>query len=367
MSTPIKPHDRTAGITVEPRPRFDNIQALRFFAALAVVVYHLRAFYEKTGGDLNLKPFVGLGFAGVDVFFVISGFIIWTTTRTASGPPAAASFARRRAVRIYSLWAVVCTAAIAETWLLQGADKLARKDLLLSYLLVPQSQKTNVAPINWTLSYELFFYALMTLAIAMGGRRRLWVPLLGVGALAVLTRLKLLAFHQQDFVASPLVLEFAAGCLVAAFAERRRIPAPWLWVAAACLWLAAVALWMHWSGFQLASGRSRDLRVALLLPPAAALVAGFAGLEGRFRFPRPLIALGNASYGLYLWHLLLFDVLRRLIVPVDLPPVAGEALWAAMLLFACLFSLFSYRAVEQPLLAALKAFPSHRLRQPRPA
>jgi peptidoglycan/LPS O-acetylase OafA/YrhL len=81
-----------------------NVQFLRFAAAMLVVVYHVSAHIRDAGIDPG--PFFQLseavGFAGVDIFFVISGFIMAYTTHAAAGAVDAWAFARRRMARIYS-------------------------------------------------------------------------------------------------------------------------------------------------------------------------------------------------------------------------------------------------------------------------
>jgi peptidoglycan/LPS O-acetylase OafA/YrhL len=81
-----------------------NVQFLRFAAAMLVVFYHTSSRVRDAGVDQGALFSVSqaLGFAGVDVFFVISGFIMAHTTGSASGLRAGWSFARRRVARIYS-------------------------------------------------------------------------------------------------------------------------------------------------------------------------------------------------------------------------------------------------------------------------
>ena len=81
-------------------PRLENLQSLRFIAAFAVALYHAPNLYERAGGALDFKPSVSVGFVGVDIFFVISGFVMWITASGKSGAAAAMTFGLRRAARI---------------------------------------------------------------------------------------------------------------------------------------------------------------------------------------------------------------------------------------------------------------------------
>src|SRR5882672_247790 len=148
----------------------DSVQALRALAALCVVVYHV--------------DFVGRGAFGVDIFFVISGFIIChVTAKDHDG------FLRKRLIRIVPLyWAgtlcLYCLGLVAPR-LLQSEPTLS--GLVNSLLFIPYAKEGGrVYPIlflGWTLNYEMFFYALFACALALN--RRL-APITVCAALVVL-------------------------------------------------------------------------------------------------------------------------------------------------------------------------------------
>ena len=345
--------------------KFHNIQALRFVAALMVAVAHGENFYLATGGALDLTPYTGILFAGVDIFFVISGFIIWVTTRVEAGGADASQFAYRRAIRIYSTWWIVAAALLVDVWL-GRPQRLANLDLVSSFLLIPQSHATNLAPITWTLSYELYFYLMMAMAIGLGGRRFIALPLAVAFSAAVLLKLGAIDMPvAAQFLVTPHLLEFGAGCAVAIFVERRKIALPWVWLLFGIVGFVAVAAWTDAAGINLGNGKVRDLRVALVLPCSVAVLIGLVGLEGRLSMPRLLVKLGDASYGIYLWHMLVFSVFRGwLIDPVKLPPVVAELTWMAIVVFLCAFSLASYRFIEQPVLKWLRLSPRRSVLNP---
>jgi O-antigen biosynthesis protein len=278
-----------------------NIQVLRALASLWVLCFHALPFYESMGGSLGpLRVLAASGYLGVDLFFVISGFIIARTFPAA--PPTAAGEARRfierRAWRIYvGYWPVLAVAVAAYAlWLperLQGVDAL-RTLLLLSHripdLVIGQA---------WSLSFELFFYlafALLMLVARSLGR------LLAIGyGLAVVAANLADPGVAKGFFANPGLLELLAGMLLGQAAPiRLGRPGALAVLAGAGVLLAA------W--FQL-SAPPRLLTVALVGSAALLLVllADAAALRGR-NSPSLLSRLGDSSYALYLVHYLLLEL-----------------------------------------------------------
>ena len=141
-----------------------NLQALRFLAALPVLVYHIAPHVWASGvtrGGL-LEHMHLVGFGGVDVFFVISGFIMWHTTPGDHGPADAWRFLRRRIARIYSgYWPFLLLAALI--WYLYHPDLIPFKNWPLSTTLAPNPAGTTdqldpgrlALPGAWTLRFEM--------------------------------------------------------------------------------------------------------------------------------------------------------------------------------------------------------------------
>src|SRR5262249_39672775 len=147
----------------------DSLQALRAVAALSVVLYHI--------------DFIGRGAFGVDIFFVLSGFIICHVTAADRQ-----HFLLKRLIRIVPLyWArtlVVCALALAAPRLLQTTSD-SWMGLLKSLFFIPYEKESGrVYPVlflGWTLNYEMFFYVVFSIALAL---RPALAPLLSAGVLA---------------------------------------------------------------------------------------------------------------------------------------------------------------------------------------
>jgi exopolysaccharide production protein ExoZ len=271
-----------------------SIQILRAAAALSVALFHAAQWSHLD---------FAVGAAGVDVFFVISGFVLWTACEARPSGPAA--FLKGRAARILPLyWTVTLVAA--------GAALLAPKalpivlpearHLVLSLLLVPHTDPAGgpfpLLPTGWTLTYEAFFYGVMAVALAAPKDRRLQV------ASGLLLAASLLGFGYHGWytlLANPMLLQFLAGIALARLWARgrlQRLPricGP-LMVAAG---LAVLAVCQ-------ASGLRDDfLRPFVWGPPAALIVSGALKLQADGRIgagwlTRALVAEGDASYSLYL-------------------------------------------------------------------
>ncbi len=339
---------------VEPPGVLGNVQALRAIAALMVVVVHAYA-VESTylPGRPWTTPFHVLGTYGVDLFFVISGTVMLVSTATWFGEPSAPRrFLARRATRIYPPYIVV-TALVLVAYLLvpsaTGEHRSARPDVLLSFLALPQRGEPLLV-VGWTLTYELVFYCVF--AVALRFQRR-YLPLVtGIWLLAVVL---IGAFGPPEnpwvrVLGSWFNLEFVFGMVIGTAVLRGALLAP------RALFALAVALVVVACVATAYSGRE-FLTIAWWRPwavgaPMALLVYAALGLEKHgVLAPRWLRAQGDASYALYLWHVLVIGgiglALNRAHVhgaPARLVIVfGGYALAIAV-------SFLAYRYVERPML-----------------
>ncbi len=319
--------------------RLASIQYLRAAAALGVVIYH--ALQWRAGG-------FDIGRAGVDIFFVVSGFVLWRATAARPTTPAAFLVDRgRRILPAYWLATLVAAAIAALAPAFMPQVRPGFSHLLLSLALVPHFDPRGLPfptlPPGWSLCYEAAFYLLF--AAALGLPR----PWRAGGLIASLFGLAAAGYVLRDpaFVlgANGLVLEFAAGIGIGLFAERGALPSRrWGWA----MLLAGL------TGFALtqAPGVFVELwRPLLWGAPAALVVAGAAAIEaaaGARRWP-PGLALGDASYALYLVHLPLVALAAHALAAADTTfflPVA--------LAISVLGALAVHRWVERPLAFSLK-------------
>jgi peptidoglycan/LPS O-acetylase OafA/YrhL len=194
-----------------------GLHAIRGLAALAVLVHHVNFCAEKQFADPAFPIGVALGWFGVDVFFVLSGFIMaYTTMKTERRGAAVGRFVVARAGRIYPpYWAAVGLMAFL-TWLFPTFLRLnASGAWVYDLLLLPAAQAPALGR-AWTLIFEVSCYALFAVLLLAAAQRRLLLVVLWAGA--VISAALLLEGPKNPLigvVANPLVLEFLAGAVIA--------------------------------------------------------------------------------------------------------------------------------------------------------
>jgi exopolysaccharide production protein ExoZ len=335
-----------------------SIQYLRGLAAFGVLVFHAA---ERAG-----RPF-GTGAAGVDVFFVISGFIMWVVT---SGRPVApGEFLQRRVERIVPLYwgltLLIAAAAIAVPSLFPAMQPSAAH-VLKSLVFVPHADPTGlIAPLvvpGWTLNYEMFFYVLFAGALFAPVRLRPWILTLVLVGLVAARPLGDPANPVWSTYTNNLLLEFAAGVWLGRAWRDRRLPgrrAGWAMTGLGVAGFVAVGL----SGIDVERARALIWGV-----PAFLLVAGAVSLEQAGPIPAwpPLRALGDASYSVYLVHGLAISAAFRLLQMAGVTSL--PVLFAAALVAGVAAGLLAYQLAEKPLMKLFKTgMAARRDRSARPA
>ena len=330
-----------------PRATLRNVQALRAVAALMVVCVHLQVLAAMAGAPPNATD---AGNAGVDLFFVISGFImVFTTGRKPQGPLTFLGSRLRRIAPLY--WcvtlAVFAVARLAPALVQNTPSDLGR--LIDSLLFIPAPRPDGtlrpVVFVGWTLNFEMAFYGLFALGL-LAPRR--WIGAVAVAGALLLAVLWGGAARPASpvlaFYTTPMVLEFGAGMMLGLIWPRLDPPERLaglltaMIAAAFLLMLLAPWLWPH-----------VDRLFAFGLP-ATAIVAASLALERRGRAARwPwLQALGAASYAIYLSH---FFVTQAVVLVARKAGLHGpwEAAAAAAVAFGgvALVALALHRTVEQ--------------------
>ncbi len=260
--------------------RYDSVQFLRFAAATAVVVHHLST---ALGSPINVFA------AGVDVFFVISGFVMAVTT---SSRDSAAAFFKRRLIRIYPIYWLATAAYILFKFAAWG-DIPAIEDAVRSALLLPQLgvQWHPIYFPAWTLVYEVAFYVLFAGLLLIAPRN---FKTLSLVALIALASVNITAPGGQAYLASNLLLEFAFGIFIG-MTVRFEADRPGLGL---IICICGVLLFAaNWSS----AATARPIGWGL---PAMLIVFGCIRMESlRFFHHRVPILLGDASYSIYLTHI----------------------------------------------------------------
>jgi exopolysaccharide production protein ExoZ len=341
-----------------------SVQILRAIAALMIVILH--AFYDAETlvlgtGVKFVAPNLPLN-AGVDLFFVISGFVMVVASRnlfeTSGGY---AVFLKRRIARIVPLYWVVTSVFIIIAWLkpdtlnsaFPGPADVVKSFLFIPYLKAADDLVQPIYKLGWTLNYEMMFYFAFALVIALPMQRALQVLSLGFAALVLAGHMLALSPGAIWFWTSPIIMEFVAGMWIGyALLKGVRFSAP---AGMACI-MAGVALLAAFHVNDLGNSAWRAIGFGI---PAALVVAGTALGCAEIRASKLVIwtaALGDASYALYLCHPFAVRLLRLVWERTGMGTSLGPWVYVcAATATASLAALLIYRTIEQPMTARIQS------------
>jgi len=311
--------------TVDPQTngqieRLDAIQFLRFAAALLVVILHANIFsnahFPRPFAD-PVVMFAELGTAGVPIFFVISGFIMYhTSARNFGKPNAPKAFILRRLARVYPIYWLCLILYIA--FRQDMGDLTSTISSLLqvlgSALLLPGLANDIISP-AWTLAYEIYFYLAFGLILFLPRTLGIWViSVFFIGSVIIGRSTGMYTWNAVfEQMAKPVLLEFLAGIYIAMIVASPRLRPLWHheWVAKALFWsgLVGLALVPFVKPYNVPD-------IIMLGVPATLIVAWAVVREKLGNTPiivRKLAFLGDSSYSLYLIHILVMSQMQPLL------------------------------------------------------
>jgi peptidoglycan/LPS O-acetylase OafA/YrhL len=336
-------------VATSPNAKLGSIEAYRGIAATAVVFYHTARHFDKNYGTPTLKSVFQFGHAGVDLFFVISGFIILFVHFDDIGRPGRIwHYLGRRLTRLLpAYWvAVALTLALARL----GGHMPNLNEIAWAILPVPISADP-VLGVAWTLQYEFTFYAAFAVLIL---NRTAGLALMAVWLVAVAC----LAAMEWDPGLPPAYwgifnIEFFAGMAVA-YRLRRGGLAGYkgiLWMGVGLFVAAALAEDLGWM-----DGYTSFARLAYGLPSAMILLGGVeASRRGNAHVPGLLRTLGSASYSLYLFHFIFIGVLWKIWLAAGLGATLSPVIGAAVFAFVAIAGgIVMSRLVEYPLMRFIR-------------
>jgi peptidoglycan/LPS O-acetylase OafA/YrhL len=345
---------------------YKSLQGCRAIAALAVLLYHLaRALAaDQYYGRIELFPPLAFGHAGVEFFFVLSGFIILSAHWNDVGQPGQLpSYLRKRFVRIYpSYWVIFFAVFLAATLSSTLYDKVPHDTAVLirAFLLIPQSEWTTgaigspVLAVAWTLEYEVFFYLIFA-ALIIGKR----TALLCASVITIIYCSKYTALAPVTlpglWLAQDWMVLFALGMIVAAVHRSSKIAMkrPQWWVA------LGVVLFTLIAAFEIA-GNSLARQSILYGIASGVIILGLVRTEdagcallGHHCFQQA----GDASYVLYLIHFPVISFVLKSFIHVGI-----AELNLSTALIVCVFitvicvtaSILFHTKIEVPILALLR-------------
>lgn len=337
--------------------RLDVLQVMRAVAATMIVALHADVNWQFTLFPLHLLRLGG----GVDLFFVISGFVIVYASRPYFAAPGGRSaFLLRRFLRIVPLYWFVLTlrlAMAASVTVISAKAFPPLQSILTSYLFIPydsmgygDAYPFPLIDLGWTLNYEMFFYIVFAVFIFLPLERAVFTTA------AVLFTAVMVGFTFDlglpfSFWFQPIILEFVAGMFIAVlFLRGVRLP-PLLGLATA---LCGLAIWMLTDlsriGFQCDPGCYSFSRLlvfgggAILLMAAATLTRNIS----LPRFAQPLAKLGDSSYALYLLHPFIFRGFKIALGGVTYPPEWSNVVYIVIVISTVAIAHAFHVLVETP-------------------
>ena len=356
--------------------RLIGLQVLRAVAALMVVFHHAR--WSVPGSEF--LPHVGE--AGVDVFFIISGFVMAYTTAAIHDDAgfqarglAARNFFANRILRVVPLYLLALAWTIHKGY----GSRFTGVDILEDIFFIPHVSKESpdfLSPIvrqGWSLDYEMFFYGLFAISMMFGSaRRRVLIAglaaLVGIGAgLALQHGIPAsdetlrwypaqhnVAFVMSRFYTNNIMIEFCLGVALEAVFRRYGFPAWPRWVFGSLVLVgfgALAALHTH----QWPRGLTQGVPAALIVWAA---IPACAGLRLNL-----LESIGDASYSIYLFHWASFALLSPLMARFGTHGLGMG--FVSLLVFVHVFvgtvvGVVIHRKVEKPMTRWLKRSFGHK-------
>ena len=329
-----------------------SLQAGRAIAALSVLAFHLHgSTVLPIWGQSHLAALSAHGNAGVDFFFVLSGFIIAFAHGDDIGKPdRALRYFRNRFVRVYPIYWLYTLAFLLLVALFGAVAPMPETtlDRISSFSLLRLSDGHHPLSVAWTLFYEIAFYLLFSLLILS---KRLGVAAFSVWAVVILI------FHRSTANDDPAGVWTSLACVnffvgMGAYWVHRRLNRLGAWA----MMLAALGVFIY-AGSHVDHGLAPRYFKLLVALACGLLICGVAAIESRASLNLgPLSVIGNASYTLYLIHVHVGSAILKLLsriawlhtAPADLIFVLAVALTTGV-------AVALYFAVEKPLVGAFKA------------
>ena len=355
--------------------RLLGVEAARGIAALLVVLVHTTDILAEPR-DFGRMPLAGLfrfGHAGVDFFFVLSGFIITYVHYGDIGHRnRLGGYAWKRFARIYPTYWVVTAilGAILVFFPTRERTEQHLSTIFMSLTLLPSLQ-LPILGVAWTLRHELLFYTVF--AVLFLNRRlgmavlALWGLLIG-GNIATtwITGTPYFTGLADDLVFRIFNIEFFFGIAVAWLARARAPWRPHMLLVLGIVVFFGNGVLESWGPERPMEWPPRQLAYAV---GAALTLYGLVDAErlGRLRVPAPLVTMGTASYSIYLLHIIVVMILQQIFrfIRPELP-VPLELVFLCVVGVTIAVSVMFCRLVEQPLLRRFRRAPVLRAPAPMP-
>lgn len=342
--------------------KIENVQALRGFSTLLVVIYHVAETEKRFAySDLIFPGVVKLCAAGVDIFFIISGFVIVTVAQGRfQSVTSVLKFLYNRATRVYSLYWFYT--GVVMVFFLLPPEMFSRShqdvDVLRSFFLLPQANLPLLV-VAWTIVHEIYFYIVFAAMMTFAEKRLLrllfcWALCVLVGGVVSRYVPCMAGSEWMKIIVHPVTMEFIAGCLIA------RMVYGGIRAHGGLLFVIGVALlFVNHIVMQPDMAMDRWDHLFFYGLPSILVVYGAVVMEinSSILLPRIFRILGDASYSIYLTHYIVLPVLGRLWYMVmercclDNEGYLDNILAVVTMIAASVvFGIVSFRFIESPMM-----------------
>lgn len=354
-----------------PPNRIDVIQVLRGVAVIMVMIFHLKEMMKPNDYFRKELDFLfNSGPAGVDLFFIISGFIMVYITRKSSGGLAnSKDFLIKRIIRVWPLYII---ATLTYTFILfrYTIPSEVIPQVMKSMFFIPLSH-TNppffgyaFLPVGWSLVYEMYFYVIIAISI-LSGRYR-WLSFTGLIILTLIVVpfangvLSLDSIRSYDYgfvilnlITNPIIWDFVYGVIIGILYISPSMSPIFHFIFSKSIVVVAVVIlsvWQYLSGFYGGHGPLNwGFGMSLLC-----LAVIFHTPKEAVQYPEWLVHLGNMSYSIYLWHIPVAGLITYIFKKISLPAFyVGTSAFFLAGSMTLIISHISYKALEIKLHAFL--------------
>lgn len=294
-----------------------SIQVLRGFAALLVVLVHSTLKAQSLGMEARVFE---IGHSGVDLFFIISGFIMMMIGARENN---FYLFMSKRIIRVIPLYYIITTMAllvyIYNPSLIKGNNGVI--SIINSYLLIPAQGKSFLLSVGWTLSYEMFFYLVFASVVFIKS------SLKGIVASLILVILLVVGRNSDNYVAhsffSPIILEFSIGifCFYVYNFLQTKISNKKKYTISALLLIVGISCFAVQKDplFTIFENRVIDLAIPMMFVFLSFIFSEAFFKKNKMRnIIKMFTYIGDSSYSIYLTHLFSLAILAKIFTRLEI-------------------------------------------------
>lgn len=298
------------------------LQVLRAIAAAIVVYEHAITTYGEKVNIIDSPLDYDIGRIGVEIFFAISGYIIYKSTQNIRPSlNSSADFMARRLVRVFPIYAIA-TIVYSLKLFLEGVPP-SQEALIQSLLFFPYIDNTNglmrpVLGVGWSLNYEILFYAILAVAIMFVKEHRMNITFLLIGLFLlsgfVATPSRGVGSSGYSLLSTSWMFYFLLGLVMADFSSSLRISRYYVSRGFIISLMGVVVVSYVCFSMFMVSDKTAVLVGGLLLSSVCLfLCINAPSKDNSNSLVRLLVLCGDASYSTYLFHSFILGVSGRLV------------------------------------------------------